>query len=217
MQVMICTITHLATNYINALAKLGISSYVTSSLTNAASFDGLLIPGGGDIAPILFGQYNTGAKNISIEEDILQIEAFHYFKNTQKPILGICKGMQIINVALGGNMIQNLETHKNHEYIDKDKYHITKALSGSILHKLYGEYFTTNSAHHQGIDKIADNLYIAQNTSDGVIEGIEHKSSPIIGVQWHPERMLNANHSTEYASGLPIFQYYRYLLTNSFS
>ncbi len=209
---MICTITHQAENYRKALTLLGISTIVSSNLLDADMCDGLLIPGGGDIAPILFGQYNTASRNISLEEDLLQIDMFHYFMKKKKPILGICKGIQVINVALGGNIIQDLDTHSMHEYINSDQYHITKALSGSILHKLYGEYFTTNSAHHQGINKIGRGLHITQKANDGVVEGIEHKTAPIIGVQWHPERMLEDNCIAEYASGLPIFQYFQQLL-----
>ena len=211
-KIMIATTTHLAQNYEKALELVGLSSIVSVNLTDAKSCDGLLIPGGGDIAPILFHEKNWGSRNICLEEDLHQLTLFSYFYKNKKPILGICKGMQIINVALGGSITQNLQTHALHEYQNKDRYHITKALPGSILHQLYGEYFTTNSAHHQGISNIGKKLTVTQRSFDNVVEAIEHNSAPILGVQWHPERLIDNEQINHCVYGLKIFTYFHQLL-----
>ena len=182
--VLISCLTHDACQYCRALKCAGINPVVSNHL-----FDGLLLPGGGDISPIFYHKKNHGSQNICITEDIIQILLFHRFLEQKKPILGICKGMQLINVALGGNLIQDLPTKKLHAYDNDDRYHITKALPGSQLHSLYGNDCITNSAHHQAINKLGDHLRITQYAHDGVAEAIEHDTLPIIGVQWHPERM----------------------------
>lgn len=187
--ILISCMTHDAVSYCLALKNAGFNPVVSNQIEDENLFDGLLLPGGGDISPILYHRKNRGSRDICITEDIVQILLFHRFLEQKKPILGICKGMQLINVALGGNLIQDLPTHRLHAYNEEDRYHITKALSGSILHSLYGNECITNSAHHQAINKLGDNLRITQYAHDGVAEAIEHDSLPIIGVQWHPERM----------------------------
>ena len=193
--VLISCMTHNASSYCQALMQAGINPVVSNQIEDEKLFDGLLLPGGGDISPIFYHRKNRGSQNICISEDIIQILLFHRFLEQKKPILGICKGMQLINVALGGNLIQDLPTSYLHDYNNADRYHITKTLSASQLHSLYGNECITNSAHHQAINKLGNNLRITQYAHDGVAEGIEHDSLPIIGVQWHPERMLTPSTS----------------------
>lgn len=185
--------THDAVFYSTALQHAGITPIVSDRIENENDYDGLLLPGGGDIAPIFYHKKNRGSQNICISEDIIQLLLFQRFLEQKKPILGICKGMQLINVALGGSLVQDLPTGRFHAYHNGDRYHTTKALSGSHLHSVYGKDCITNSAHHQAINKLGTGLCIAQYAFDGVIEGIEHTSLPIIGVQWHPERMIASN------------------------
>ena len=187
--VLISCLTHDAGRYIQALKQAGVTPVLSDQIEDENLYDGLLLPGGGDISPLFYNKKNHGSQNICITEDIIQILLFHRFLEQKKPILGICKGMQLINVALGGNLIQDLPTKKLHAYDNADRYHITKALPGSQLYSLYGNDCITNSAHHQAINKLGDHLRITQYAHDGVAEAIEHESLPIIGVQWHPERM----------------------------
>lgn len=202
--VLISCSTHDACQYCRALKCAGINPVISNQIEDENLFDGLLLPGGGDISPIFYHKKNHGSQNICIPEDIIQILLFHRFLEQQKPILGICKGMQLINVALGGNLIQDLPTKKLHTYNHTDRYHITKALFGSQLHSLYGNDCITNSAHHQAINKLGEHLLITQYAHDGVAEAIEHDSLPIIGVQWHPERMS--------VEGNKLFSYFANLL-----
>ncbi len=192
--VLIPCMTHDASSYCHALKHIGIHPVVSNQIEDENLFDGLLLPGGGDLSPIFYHRKNRGSHDICIAEDIIQILLFHRFLEQKKPILGVCKGMQLINVSLGGNLIQDLPTHHFHAYQNGDRYHITKALPGSILHSLYGTECVTNSAHHQAINKLGDHLRITQYAHDGVAEAIEHTSLPIIGVQWHPERMPQEGH-----------------------
>lgn len=206
--VLISCLTHDARHYCRALKGTGINPVVSDQIEDENLYDGLLLPGGGDISPLFYHKKNHGSKNICIAEDIIQILLFHRFLEQKKPILGICKGMQLINVALGGNLIQDLPTQNLHAYDTADRYHTTKALPGSRLHTLYGNSCITNSAHHQAINKLGDHLRITQYAHDGVAEAIEHDILPIIGVQWHPER-INVPH---YADGSRIFSYFGSLL-----
>lgn len=177
-------------NYEFILHSLGVSPRVTLSLGELEQCDLLILPGGGDITPAFFGQKNKGSKNIDTELDILQIQALDLFVRQKKPVLGICKGMQLINVFFGGSIRQHLPTACFHEYREGDQFHLTHALPGTILDQLYGECFLVNSAHHQGVDITGRLLEVIQTAEDGTIEGIQHVSLPILGVQWHPERLL---------------------------
>lgn len=159
----------------------------------AASFDALILPGGGDIDPILFHQENQGARAMDPELDRLQLFLLRSFLRKNLPVLGICKGMQLINVCLGGGIIQDLPTAGRHAYIGKDQIHPTYTEKGSLLHTLYGENFPVNSAHHQGIAEPGEGLIVIQHAPDGVAEAIVHTSLPILGIQWHPERMCFAH------------------------
>ena len=196
----------LTTNYEKAIQYFQVQTYTGLSLGNLKDCDALILPGGGDITPAFFGENNCGSKDIDTELDILQIQALDFFVKHRKPILGICKGMQLINVFFGGSIIQHLPTADSHAYNNGDRIHISKASPNSILHKLYGEYFTINSAHHQGVGKTGKNLTVTQIANDNVIEGIEHISLPIIGVQWHPERLMEQSSKKTTVNGSLIFQ-----------
>lgn len=155
----------------------------------AEAFGGLILPGGGDIDPALFHADDQGSRAVEPALDRLQLLLLRAFLQKGRPVLGICKGMQLINVCLGGGIIQDLPTARNHEYIGKDQVHPTCTQKGSLLHSLYGERFPVNSAHHQGISHPGEGLSVIQRAPDGVPEAIIHRQLPLIGVQWHPERM----------------------------
>ena len=179
-----------AQTYESFLNTLGISYITSLSLGDLFSCDAFLFPGGGDITPELFGESNHGSRNIDTELDILQLQAFHYAVKKKLPILGICKGMQLINVGLGGTIIQELDTSHLHIHPTSDIYHPSIITTNSFLHALYGDNITVNSRHHQALGKLGNKLKPVQWCSlDHCIEAIEHTQLPIWGVQWHPERM----------------------------
>ena len=163
-----------------------------SQTETLSRFDGLLLPGGGDIHPGFFSQEDRGSGPSDIRLDCRQFALFSAFFKMKKPILGICKGMQIINVALGGTLIQNLPgpLREAHAAGKTDQTHPTSVIPDTFLHRLYGDSLVTNSAHHQALDRLGEGLLPAQYGPGQITEGLFHMSLPILGVQWHPERML---------------------------
>lgn len=177
-------------NYVKYVSAQRHEAVVTLELSEINYCDCLILPGGGDITPAFFGEQDRGSRNIDTELDILQLQALELCVKNRIPVLGICKGIQIINVGLGGTLYQNMPTAERHRYDGCDKYHDSIAKKDSWIYKLYGERFTVNSAHHQAIKKLGDELAAVQYCpEDDCIEAIVHKELPILGVQWHPERI----------------------------
>lgn len=216
MKVLIAGYPILTVNYQHALSACDMDYQVDlqDGPSGLSKFDALLLPGGGDIAPELFGQPNRGSKNIDRSLDESQLNILHFFVNHQKPVLGICKGMQLINIYFGGNIIQNLHTASLHAYKHKDQIHQTKIAPASFLYDLYGSEAVVNSAHHQGIGSPGRGIRVIQQTADGVAEALIHERLPIRAVQWHPERMCGARSRTDTADGSLIFSSFRQLIGN---
>lgn len=177
-------------------------------------YHALVLPGGGDIAPILFGAENKGSQNIDESLDRIQLYLLDAFLYTGKPVLGICKGLQILNVYFGGTLIQDLPESSRHihAYQNGDRIHPTKAARGTFAEKLYGGAPVTNSAHHQGIGTVGDGLLVAQYSHDFVIEAMYHEKFPLLGVQWHPERMCFACANPRMEDGSLLLRYFLSLL-----
>lgn len=206
MNVLIAGYPHLTANYENALKALH-QSYLTTlspSPTQLASCDRLLLPGGGDLDPALWNEPDLGSHPPDPLLDKTQLSLFHTFVTAGKPVLGICRGLQVINVYFGGTVIQHLSTASDHEYKDADQYHSAHNVPGSAMFQLYGPDMIVNSAHHQGCGRIGGGLLVTQTAPDGVIEALEHEKKPVLGVQWHPERT--------FAEGKRLFQYFLTLL-----
>lgn len=187
-------------NYENFIKEIPATPLTTLSPGELSHCSALILPGGGDITPAFFGEHNSGSCNIDTELDILQFQALEFGLRHHLPIVGICKGMQIINVALGGTIIQDMPDSSLHRYQHGDQYHGTTIARGSCLHALYGDETLVNSAHHQCLGQLGANLRPIQwCREDGCVEAIVHETLPILGLQWHPERL----HLPE-ASGAPI-------------
>ena len=114
-------------------------------------------------------------------------ELFYAFQRAGKPIFGICRGIQNLNVFLGGTLAKKFKLTDGVEHMLRK--HEIKNEPGSILYELYGEKMITNTRHNNRIDVLADGLKVTAWSPDGVIEAVEHETQPIHGVQWHPERM----------------------------
>lgn len=194
-------------NYEAALEAMGVSYLTTMDLGRLSDFDALLLPGGGDITPAFFGQKNQGSRYIDVELDITQLQALDLFVKWRRPVLGICKGMQVINVYFGGTLLQDMPEAPIHAWDDGDKIHAADALPGSFLFSLYGENCTVNSAHHQKVDRLGRSLTAVQWSDDGIIEAVAHDFLPVIGVQWHPERLFTAP-AAGVADGRPLFAFF---------
>ena len=191
-------------NYLSCLHKFGaipfplfhenvINEYFLKTL------DGLVITGGNfDINPVLYAETTNGSRNIKNKRTYFEIEIFKKFLQTSKPILGICGGEQLMNVATGGDLIQDIntsiETRIKHEQINprNEVSHEIKIKSNSKLFQIINKNkIKVNSAHHQSVKKTGENFTASAFASDKVIEAIEHTQHPwCLGIQWHPEFLI---------------------------
>ena len=178
--------------YVAAVTASGMHPVVSLEIPDEAAlaqYDGLILPGGADVDPARYGQPLNGSKGIDPELDDKQFALLDLFARAGKPILGICKGHQVINVHFGGSLIQHIPEYDRHQWITEDKVHMTTASPDSWLARYYGTDFATNSAHHQAVDQVAPGFQVIQWSDDHVVEAIAHPQRPILSVQWHPERM----------------------------
>jgi len=199
-----------ALNYENAIRAVG-GDFVTRYCPEVdLSFDGLLLTGGGDVEPCLYGQSNNGSMLPDPDRDRTELALARAYLEAGKPILGICRGCQILNVALGGTLVQDLGEHLNlfHRRITADKVHPVRAEEGSLLHTLYGAAFPINSAHHQAVDIPGAGVVITARSESGVAESIELSGKPVLGVQFHPERMTGDHLRPDTVNGAAIFQWF---------
>ncbi len=162
--------------------------------------DGILIPGGDDVDPFMYNEDPLPCVgNLNVVADIMCKKAIEHALKHNKPLLGICRGMQITNVVLGGSLYQDLSIYNaNHQlHVQKhDRDYLTHKViieEGTIIHKLLGssELFT-NTLHHQSVKKIGDGLIVTSRTNDGIIESLENEDGTIMLVQYHPEELLES-------------------------
>lgn len=197
-------------DYVSALQAVGLEPVVTVDREEACGCDGLLLPGGGDIHPNRYGQENRHCSHIDLLLDELRFSTLATFLSAGKPVLGICQGMQLINVYLGGDLIQDLPTRDTHVSRNgEDSLHPLHAEPGSFLHRIWGEESIVNSSHHQALGTVAPGLTVTAHAPDGVPEAVEHETLPLLGVQFHPERMLSR---TDCADSRCLFEWLRDVL-----
>ena len=165
--------------------------------------DGLLLSGGEDVNPDFYGQTATEkCGKIVPARDHAEMKMLEAFLSTGKPILGICRGEQLMNVFFGGTLHQDIAdvaTSCHDDYPRKNRgNHEVSVTRGTKLAEIMGqETFLANSLHHQAVDKVAPALILAATSEDGIVEGVEHPAHPFcIGVQWHPEHM-SKGHSAQ--------------------
>lgn len=152
----------------------------------------LLLPGGGDLEPWRYGQRNTASVGLEPMRDAMELQLLQQFILRKKPVLGICRGLQCINVYFGGTLLQDIPGHSATDGIDR--LHAVRN-APSPLRDLYGDRHIVNSAHHQAIDRLGSGLSAVQWSPDGVIEAVCHRTLPVLAVQWHPERLFSGDGS----------------------
>ena len=206
--------TESLTNYIDALKENDIEVIATLDVDEAIKCDGLLLPGGGDIDPVYYGEEMNGSDEPDRELDKAQRDILDAFVKAKKPILGICRGMQLINIYFGGSLHQDLVTRDIHtRKNDNDSIHSVKSVEeGNLFEKFYGKTFNINSAHHQGTKKLGKGLKEVLRSEDGVCEAVIHEELPIIATQFHPERMSYKQRRDDTVVGEEIFEYFKSLL-----
>ena len=151
-----------------------------------ARFDGLLLPGGADLGPERYGQTPLPETVAVVDfQDDLDLATARAAIEADLPTLAICRGMQVLNVALGGTLHQHLPPSA----VDhRCSVHGVTVLRGSRLHAVVGaEQVPVSSYHHQAIDRLAPGLVVTATAADGVVEAVEHRTADILAVQWHPE------------------------------
>jgi len=163
----------------------------------ANRLDGLLLTGGGDIDPFLFGEEPIPELgSITPERDALEIALIREMLNQKKPILGICRGCQILNIAVGGNMYQDIYAQKGGTLLQHaqkaPRYHVSHLAiiqEGTLLSRIMQEnQIKVNTYHHQAVKDLPQGFQISARSTDGVIEAFESMEHAfVLGVQWHPE------------------------------
>jgi len=155
--------------------------------------DGLLLSGGSDVDPRIYG--SVPGPRSGILDPLRDAFEFSLVKSAiaaSIPILGICRGSQVLNVSQGGSLVEHLEvgTGESHNFFGYAPSHRSHAITieqGTILHDILGPEAVVNSYHHQSVEVPGEGLVVAARTSDGVVEAIEDADRLIVGVQWHPE------------------------------
>ena len=197
------------TNYLHALTMTGARGEAGRDFS-ADQYDGLLLPGGCDVNPARYGKEPIPQEITDDDQDALQFDVLARFLEARKPVLGICRGHQLLNVAFGGTLIQHLPGAEKHMSLPsgEDNVHPVYAERDSFLYRIYGSDFRVNSSHHQGIELPGKGLHAVLYSEDGVIEAIEHDSLPVWGVQWHPERMCFLHQRDDTEDGSLIFRFF---------
>lgn len=202
-----------------AMTDRNIEMKVSLDPETIAECDAVILPGGlPDIDPQLYGEENCGSMNLDKELDELQMAVAKAAIQSGKPVLAICRGMQLVNICLGGTGVQDLNIGVMHTYVPNEtKLHPVINIEGTLMHEIYGNGGIVNSLHHQAIKRLGKGLKVSQiwlsdsisneekkqwiqTAAEGVksdieygdvcvVEGFVHESLPILGVEWHPELM----------------------------
>ena len=202
-------VTH---SYIQALESAGAVCVLIPCTEDDSHFpcyygicDGFLFCGGDDISPRLFGEdLLTERGQTDMHMDCFHLGFMKYALSTSLPIFAICRGMQVLNLAYGGTIYQDIslrngvsQNHMQHSASRGDVCHRVACTKNSLLYNLCGSFLETNSFHHQCVKTIGKGLSVSAVTADGSVEALEDSSrSFLVGLQWHPECM--------YASSPPM-------------
>ena len=164
---------------------------------DALACDGLLLPGGGDIDPKFYGQERIPAcGEPNVLRDTAEPLLLRAFLAADKPVLAICRGIQLMNVALGGDLYQDIKPFEHVPHNDHwGKIHTVTVRRDTLLSRILGQdTVLVNSQHHQAVDKVAQGLVLSALSEDGIVEGIEKPDAKFcLGVQWHPEWLSAAD------------------------
>lgn len=196
--------------YIAAVAAAGGDACAARMPVYEPRWDGLVLAGGGDVDPALFGQEDRGSEGIDRGRDRAELALLDEFFGRGKPVLAICRGHQVVNVWAGGTLIQDLGEELNafHRWEGADKVHPVRAAPGTLLDRLYGPLFPVNSAHHQAVGRLGAGLTVTARSEAGVAEAMEHERLPLVSVQFHPERMTGAGARPDTVDGGTVFSHF---------
>ena len=191
-------------DYLRSLVEAGVPrediEIVTPLSPSARPFDALLLGGGGDVDPARYGRppLENGTLEIDPDRDRIDFELFDEARRTGAPILGICRGLQVVNVALGGTLVQDIPAERPSEIVharardEKTRLDHTVAVAPEtrLGHLASSPEVRVNSRHHQAIDTLAPGLEVSGLSPDGLPEAVETSGDEwVLAVQWHPENL----------------------------
>ena len=160
--------------------------------------DGIVLSGGADVDPDRYGEDRSAQCGVvETERDAWELALVQAAMAAGLPLLGICRGIQVLNVAFGGTLIQDLEDrggggHQRDDVARGVTVHSVELEPGSLAASLYGTLRQVNSLHHQAVDRLGAGLVASGHAPDGTVEALEMPGAPVLGVQWHPEMLLDA-------------------------
>lgn len=195
--------------YVTALENAGLVPLIVPPLSNERaaasvldSVSGLVLTGGEDVDPARYGEdRHEKVRSVNAARDATEAALIQEAKARRLPILAICRGIQILNVALGGTLIQDIPSTvatgiaHDEEGPRTSRSHEISVEPGSLIARAIGaEQATVNSFHHQAVQRVADGMRVTAKSPDGVIEGIESTDKDwwVMGVQWHPEDLTES-------------------------
>ncbi len=193
-------------DYLRSLTAAGVPREAIEVATPLAParrpFDALLLGGGGDVDPSRYGRRPIGNGSLEIDEgrDELDFALFDRARRSGAPVLGICRGLQVINVALGGTLVQDIPSERpsevTHQRAREEKTrrdHSVTVAPGTLLSSIArGHELAVNSRHHQAIERVGAGLRVSGLAPDGVPEAVELPGEQwILAVQWHPENLAS--------------------------
>lgn len=203
----------LYTSYIRALEAMGLAPVLITPAHSAPAIEalveaccGLVLTGGEDVDPACYGEEPSPALGATIPaRDRMEFRALSCALERKVPVLGICRGCQLLNVHFGGTLYQDIDTERPGDLLHEQREpwgkrsHSATVHPGSRLHEIVGgEDLFINSFHHQAVKKVGDGLRVVARADDGLVEAIEHEEHPwLLGVQWHPERNEAATLDTD--------------------
>jgi putative glutamine amidotransferase len=197
----------LATYYSDSLLAAGMLPLILPNGQDPANadplvsvVDGVLVSGGDDLDPATYGHEPTASKRYDPEVDAFELSVVQAARRQGKPLLAICRGLQLLNVAMGGTLVQEVTSPGGiHEPFSKEttpdemnaRRHVVRLSPGSLLGDVYESDETkVNTLHHQGISDLGDDLVVEATADDGLVEAVRFDGDWwALGVQWHPERM----------------------------
>lgn len=195
----------LSAHYTDSVSRAAMTPVMFPSSLNpddakqlVGAVDAVLISGGDDIDPNSYGLENTDSKNVSRTADNFEVAVAVEARAQGKPVLAICRGLQLLNVALGGSLHQEVTSEGGvHELVTRDheemnaRRHVVSFEPGSLLSAMYGSAEAkVNTLHHQGVDRLSPQLAVEGRTDDGLVEAARFEGDWwALGVQWHPERL----------------------------
>jgi len=192
--------------YIHAIEHAGGAPVLIPLLESAESvaairarLDGLLLTGGGDIEPSFYGEARMPeCGEAEPERDVVEIEFTRWALREEVPVLGVCRGLQVLNVVQGGTLYQDIATQRpgasNHAVIEWGRSHLAHDVDvdpdSHLAGVLGATHVTVNSLHHQAVNRLGDGLRVVARSEDGIVEGMELAGHPfVLAVQYHPEEL----------------------------